>query len=38
MRGYIQNNKPKFVLLDIEAMRIAMPESDDRLDKAAKKK
>ena len=32
-----KNNKPKFVLLDIEAMRIAMPESDDRLDKAAKK-
>ena len=32
-----KNNKPKFVFLDIEAMRIAMPESDDRLDKAAKK-
>ena len=32
-----KNNKPKFVLLDIEDMRIAMHEIDDRLDKAAKK-
>lgn len=32
-----KNNKPKFVLLDVEAMRVALPQSDDRLDKMAKR-
>lgn len=32
-----KNNKPKFVLLDIEQMRLQLPQSDDRLDRAAKK-
>lgn len=32
-----KNNKPKFVLLDIEQMRVSLPQSDDRLDRAAKK-
>ena len=32
-----KNNKPKFVLLDIEQMHLSLPQSDERLDKAAKK-
>ena len=32
-----KNNNPKFVLLDIEQMSISLPQSDDRLDRAAKK-
>ena len=32
-----KNNNPKFVLLDIEQMSINLPQSDDRLDRAAKK-
>lgn len=32
-----KNNKPKFVLLDVEQMKISLPQSDDRLDRAAKK-
>ena len=32
-----KNNNPKFVLLDIEQMNISLPQSDDRLDRAAKK-
>ena len=32
-----KNNKPKFVLLDIEQMSLSLPQSDDRLDRAAKK-
>lgn len=32
-----KNNKPKFVLLDIEQMKISLPQSDDHLDRAAKK-
>lgn len=32
-----KNNKPKFVLLDIEQMRVQLPQSDDRLDRAAKR-
>ncbi len=32
-----KNNKPKFVLVDIEAMKIALPMSDERLDKEAKR-
>lgn len=32
-----KNNKPKFVLMDIEQMRVALPQSDDRLDREAKR-
>ena len=32
-----KNNKAKFVLLDIEQMSLSLPQSDDRLDLAAKK-
>ncbi len=32
-----KNNKPKLVLLDIDAMKLALPLSDENLDKAAKK-
>ena len=32
-----KNNKPKFVLLDIEQMHLSLPQSDERLDRAAKK-
>ncbi len=32
-----KNNKPKLVLLDIDTMKIALPLSDENLDKAAKK-
>lgn len=32
-----KNNQPKFVLLDIEQMKISLPQSDDRLDSEAKK-
>lgn len=32
-----KNNKAKFVLLDIEQMSLSLPQSDDRLDRAAKK-
>lgn len=32
-----KNNKPKFVLVDIDAMKITLPSSDDRLDRAVKK-
>lgn len=32
-----KNNNPKFVLLDIEQMNVSLPQSDDRLDRAAKK-
>lgn len=32
-----KNNKPKFVLVDIDAMKITLPSSDDRLDRAVRK-
>ena len=32
-----KNNKPKLVLLDIDQMRLSLPQSDDHLDRAAKK-
>lgn len=32
-----KNNKPKFVLVDIDAMKIPLPSSDDRLDRAVRK-
>ena len=32
-----KNNKPKFVLLDVDAMDIDLPLSDDNLDKEAKR-
>ena len=32
-----KNNNPKYVLLDIEQMSVSLPQSDDRLDRAAKK-
>ena len=32
-----KNNKPKFALIDLEAMKVSLPESEDRLDKAAKR-
>lgn len=32
-----KNNKPKMVLLDIDAMKITLPQSDDNLDRAAKR-
>ena len=32
-----KNNKPKFVLLDIDQMKVQLPQSDNRLDREAKK-
>ena len=32
-----KNNKPKFVIIDIEAMNPSIAMSDDRIDKAAKR-
>ncbi len=32
-----KNNSPKFVLVDIDSMKISLPSSDERLDRAAKK-
>ena len=32
-----KNNKPKFGCLDIDAMKITLPQSDENLDRAAKK-
>lgn len=32
-----KNNKPKFVLVDIDGMKINLPSSDERLDRAVKK-
>ena len=32
-----KNNKPKFVIIDIEAMHPSIAMSDDRIDKAAKR-
>ena len=32
-----KNNKPKFVLLDVDAMRIPLPDSDEKLEKVAKR-
>ena len=32
-----KNNKPKFVIIDIEAMHPSIVMSDDRIDKAAKR-
>ena len=32
-----KNNKPKFVLLDVDAMKISLPMSDENLDKEAKR-
>lgn len=32
-----KNNKPKLVLLDIDAMKITLPQSDENLDRAAKR-
>ncbi len=32
-----KNNNPKFVLVDIDSMKISLPSSDERLDRAAKK-
>ncbi len=32
-----KNNNPRFALVDLNAMRIALEQSDDRLDKAVKK-
>ncbi|MCM1534277.1 MAG: type II toxin-antitoxin system Phd/YefM family antitoxin [Corallococcus sp.] len=32
-----KNNKPKYVLLDVEAMRIPISDSDDKLERAARK-
>lgn len=31
-----KNNKPKYILVDIDAMKISLPASDEHLDKAAK--
>lgn len=33
----MKNNKPKFVLIDVEAMHPALSMSDERIDRAAKK-
>ena len=32
-----KNNQPKYVLLDISSMKMQLPYSDERLEKAAKK-
>lgn len=32
-----KNNQPRFALLDLDAMKITLPSSDERLDKVAKK-
>ncbi len=32
-----KNNQPKFVLLDVSAMKVPLPCSDERLETAAKK-
>ena len=32
-----KNNKPKFVLLDVDAMKIPLTDSDDKLERAAKR-
>lgn len=32
-----KNNKPKMVLLDIDTMKITLPQSDDNLERAAKR-
>lgn len=32
-----KNNQPRFALLDLEAMKVNLPQSDERLDKAAKR-
>ena len=37
MRGYFQNNKPKYVLMDVDAMEVKLPATDENLDAAAKK-
>lgn len=33
-----KNNEPRYILLDIAACRLDLPKSDERLDKAAKRK
>ena len=33
-----KNNNPKFILLDISACRLELPKSDERIEKAAKRK
>lgn len=33
-----KNNNPKYVLLDIESCHLQLPNTDERLDKAVKKK
>jgi len=32
-----KNNNPRFALVDLDAMRITLEQSDDRLDRAVKK-
>lgn len=32
-----KNNKPKYVLIDVEQMKVTLPQSDDRLDREAKR-
>jgi antitoxin Phd len=33
-----KNNAPKYILLDIDACRLELPKSDERIEKAAKRK
>lgn len=33
-----KNNNPKYILLDIDACRLELPKSDERIEKAAKRK
>ncbi len=32
-----KNNKPKFVLVDIDSMKLSLPSSDEHLDKVTKR-